>query len=147
MTDEHFQTKLDIKRLNGLLEMAKSNGDSSEKIKNLEDELEAAQDQVQDLTDKINEPVTMEPVVIKEVPEEIEQELDQLRQKNKDLEAQAARQSTEVLKFSVYFDSLKSGFQGLLGSLAEIKEIDIEKYGKCKNAANGLLEKMSERLL
>jgi len=143
---EQEKTKSEVKRLTALLKTAKSNGDSSEKVAQLETDLEAAQDQVQELTDKINAPVTIEAAVIEKVPEAIEQELDQLRQKNKDLEAQAARQSTEVLKFSVYFDSLKTGFQGLLGSLAEIKEVDMEKYSKYKNAVNGLLSKMAEHL-
>jgi len=144
---EQEKTKSEVKRLTALLKTAKSNGDSSEKVAQLEADLEAAQDQVQELTDKINTPVTIEAAVVEKVPEAIEQELDQLRQKNKDLEAQAARQSTEVLKFSVYFDTLTSGFKGLLGSLDEIKELDMEKYEKYKNAVNGLLGKMSEKLL
>jgi len=147
LAKEKKKTQAEVKRLTSLLETAKNNGDSSEKVSQLEADLEEAQNQVQELTDKINEPVTMEPVVVKEVPEEIEQELAELREKNKNLEAQAAKQSTEVLKFGVYFDSLKTGFQGLLGSLAEIKETNMEKYAKYKNATNGLLEKMSERLL
>lgn len=134
-----------LKKVNALLEEAKEDGDS-EKISQLEADLEEAQQKVQELTDKINEPITLEPTVIKEVPEEIEQELNELREKNKSLEEQASRQSPEILKFAVYFDSIKSGFQGLLGSLAEIKEVDMETYGKYKNAVNGLLGKMAEKL-
>ena len=144
---EKKKTQAEVKKLMALLETAKNNGDSSEKVTQLEADLEEAQNQVQELTDRINEPVTLETAVIEKVPEEIEQEINELRQKNKDLEAQASRQSTEVLKFGVYFDTLTSGFKGLLGSLEEIKELDMGKYEKYKNAVNGLLGKMSEKLL
>lgn len=144
---EKKKTQAEVKRLTGLLETAKNNGDSSEKLAQLEADLEEAQNQVQELTNEINEPVTIEAAVIEKVPEEIEQELNELREKNKNLEEQAARQSAEVLKFSLYFDSLTTGFKGLLGSLEAIKEVDMEKYEKYKNAVNGLLDKMSEKLL
>lgn len=147
LESEKQQSKLDVERLSGLLETAKSNGSSDEKVKQLETELKEAQNQVQELSNKINEPITIEPVVIEKVPEDVEQELNELREKNKNLEAQANLQSTEILKFGVYFDSLTSGFKGLLGSLSEIKEVDPEIYGKYKNAVNGLLGKMSEKLL
>lgn len=147
LKNEKKKTKVEVDRLSGLLEIAKSNGDSSEKVKKLESELEVAQDQVQELTDKINAPITVEAAVIEKVPESIELELSELREKNKNLEEQASKQSPEILKFSLYFDSLTSGFKGLLGSLEEIKEVDMEKYEKYKNAVNGLLGKMSEKLV
>jgi len=145
--EKREQSKSEVDLLTNMLAAASNKGTSNKKIQKIEAELKAAQQQVQELTSKINEPVTIEPVIIEKVPEEIEQELDELREKNKDLEAQASRQSTEVLKFGIYFDSLTAGFKGLLGSLAEIKEIDMEKYDKYKNAVNGLLGKMSEKLL
>ena len=143
---ERQQTKLDVDRLSGLLETAKSNGDSSEKVTQLEKELEDAQHQVQELTDKINEPVTLETVVVEKVPEDIERELEELREKTKVLEKQAAQSTDSIVKYTVYFKELTTGFKNLLGALAEIEEKDPDLHEKYKNTLTGLIGKMSESL-
>jgi DNA repair exonuclease SbcCD ATPase subunit len=125
----------------------KLDGETSEKIIQLETDLEEAQHQVQELSNKINEPVTLEPVVIEKVPEEIETELNELRQKAKELEEEINKpDNTAILKYGIYFESLVSGFKNLLGALAEIQETDQEQHEKYKKAVIGLMSKMSEKL-
>lgn len=129
-----------------MLETAKSNGSSDEKVKQLEDELEAAQSQVQELTDKINEPITIEPVVIEKIPEDVTVELNELREKAKVLEKQVSQSKDSIIKFKVYFESVKTEFINLLSTLAEIEDEDPDNYEKYKNAVVGLMGKMSEKL-
>ncbi|SFH36493.1 Protein of unknown function [Desulfotomaculum arcticum] len=78
--------------------------------------------------------------VIEKVPDEVQRELDELREKAKQ------NNNTAVLKYSVYFDSLVKGFQNLLSALTDIKESDPEAHGRYKKATLGLIEKMTERI-
>lgn len=135
---EKKQVKLDLKT-------AKNNEKSTQKLSELEKQLKEAQDQVQELTDKINEPVILEPAIIEKVPEAIEQELNDLREKTKELE-EKQQNNTAILKYGVHFEALISGFKTLLGSLAEIKEANPEEHEKYRKTVMGLLGKMSERL-
>lgn len=144
---ERQRSKEDIERVKGLLEAAKSNGSSSEKVKQLEDELEAAQSKVQELTAKINEPITLEPTIIEKVPEDVERELVELREKAKELENGTGQQSDAlIIKYRFIFESLVTDFKKLLGALAEIQEVDTEAHEKYKKTVVGLLGKMSESL-
>ncbi|MHB8983755.1 MAG: DUF3102 domain-containing protein, partial [Carboxydocellales bacterium] len=137
---ERQYSKTEVERLAGLLNEARDNGSSDEKVKQLEDELKEAQRQVDELTEEMKKPVELEPAIIEKVPEEIEKELSELREK-------AAQQSNvATLKFKVYFDSLVKGFSDLLGTLTEIKETDQATYDRYKNAVLGLTGKMEERL-
>lgn len=135
----------EVARLVALLGQAKNNGSSDEKLKLLETELQNAQNQVQDLTNKINEPITIEPVVIEKIPEEIELELAELRGKLEAINSQPVS-NPAILKYSIHFEALVNGFKNLLGALAEIAETDTEAHEKYKHAISGLLGKMSERL-
>jgi hypothetical protein len=110
------------------------------RLSQLESDLAEAQGKVQELTAEINKPVTLEPAVIEKIPEEVEQELTQLR-------AKVGQQTNPgIIKYSVCFDSLVSGFKTLLAALAEIKETDTDEHEKYKNAVLGLIGKMSEKL-
>ena len=143
---ERNEAKLEVEKLSESLKNAKNNGSSDEKVIQLEADLEEAQHQVQELTDKINEPVTIDVAVIEKVPEAVEQELAALREKTKVLEKQAAQSTDSIVKYTVYFKELTTGFKNLLGALAEIEEKDPDLHEKYKNAVTGLLGKMSENL-
>ena len=84
---EHYQKvqtlESELKAAMGLLKKAKESGASDEKVKQLEIELRKATDRVEELTEQVNAPVTMEPTVVEKVPEEIEKELSELREKAK----------------------------------------------------------------
>jgi DNA repair exonuclease SbcCD ATPase subunit len=78
------------------------------------------------------------PAVIEKVPEAIEQELEELRKR-------VGKQNDKaVVKFTVCFEQLVKGFGDLIGALSEMQ--DPENQEKYKQAATGLINKMSERL-
>ena len=137
---ERQRTKDEVNRLVALLETARAEGKSNEEVKALTDQLEEARGQVEDLTKKLQQPVTLDPVVIEKVPDAVEQELTELRK----LKQSAANPA--VMKFSVHFEALVAGFQSLLADLAEIQETDPDKHDKYKNAVAGLIGKMTENL-
>jgi DNA repair exonuclease SbcCD ATPase subunit len=142
---ERKYTKSEVERLSGLLIEARKSGSSDEKLNQLEAELKEAQSKVEELTDELNKPVILEPAVIEKVPAEVERELEELRRKTQQLEAQANKQGNEkVLKFKVQFDTLVKGFGELLGSLAQIE--DKEAQETFKGAVIKLIGKMQERL-
>ena len=141
---ERQRTKDEVARLVALLEDARAEGRSEEDVKDLTDKLDFTRGQVEELTQKLNQPVTVDPVVIEKIPDAVEQELAELR-KLKQAAGEAAV-NPAVLKFGVHFEVLVAGFQSLLGDLAEIKDAAPEKHDKYKNAVVGLIGKMTENL-
>ncbi|CQR71361.1 Chromosome partition protein Smc [Sporomusa ovata DSM 2662] len=147
LKDEKKQAKANVKRLTAMLVEAKENGSSDTKVQELEQELQAANEQVKKLTDQLNEPITIEAAVVDKVPAEIEQELAELRQKTQELEAQNKQQDSPAIhKYGVYFEALVSGFRNLLGSLAEVHETNPELHEKYRGAVIALIGKMSDKL-
>lgn len=141
---ERSDARTETERLANLLHEAKENGSSDEKLKQLEAQLREAQYQVEVLTLQVKSATDTEPETIEKVPEEFERELNELREKNKELEARVSQPIvTAPIRFKLHFDTLVKGFGDLLRIL---EEIDVEEHGKYKNAVKGLLGKMSERL-
>lgn len=147
--EKHYETSV---RLRKELEEAKASGSNdeverlSESLVKTDNELELSLKKIEELERQLKEePIEVKAApVIEKVPEEVERELAELRQK---LQAKEDHQgNTGTLRFSLYFDVLVKGFRDILGTLAEIKEVDLEAHEKHKNAIKGLLEKMSERL-
>lgn len=122
---------------------AKAGNGSADKVKELEDKLQKANTELAELTEKLSQPVTIEPAIIEKVPEEIEQELNELRKKAEQTETDK-QTNAAILKYGVYFETLVTGFKNLLEALAEIE--DQEAHEKYKNAVSGLLSKMSAKL-
>ena len=118
---ERQRTKDEVKRLVGLLDEARADGLSTEKINELEAALKDAQEQVVTLTEELNKPVTVEATVVD-------------------------NSGAAIQKYSAYFEIIVGGFKNLLGALAEIKEVDAAAHEKYRNAVSGLIGKMSERL-
>lgn len=159
---EKEHTKAEVDRLVSLLNEARSNGSSDEKVKQLEgelagvndsltktdEELDAALKKIEDIERQLKEkPIEVSATTtIEKIPEEVERELAELREKAKELETKASQQGTATLKFKFYFDSLVKGFSELLNTLAEIREEDPESHDRYKNAVLGLIGKMEERL-
>ncbi|SDD88953.1 DUF3102 domain-containing protein [Sporomusa acidovorans] len=147
LKSERQRLTSEVARLTALLEAAKNNDSSPDQVEQLQAELKTAQEQVKELTERISQPVTLEPVVVEKVPKELEQELAELRAKNQELEAKTGGQANPaVIKYSVCFEALIGGFQKLLGALAEIKETDETAHEKYKKAVLGLINKMAETL-
>lgn len=102
-------------------------------------ELMEAHKRIEELEQQLKEkPINVQAAeVIEKIPEEVEQELAQLRKQNK---------SAAVVKYSLYFNNLVKGFQNLLGSLVDINETDPDEYEKYQHATLELISKMSARL-
>ena len=140
---ERQRTKSEVERLVGLLDEARAAGGSPEQLKKLEEQLQQAQAQVEELTAELNKPVTMEAAVIEKVPEEVQQELDALREKVKNGDQKAAAQ----LKFRIIFDVIVKDIGDILAALEDIKKTAPPKeYEKYENAVLGLAEKMVEKV-
>ncbi|MGI6307049.1 MAG: DUF3102 domain-containing protein [Dethiobacteria bacterium] len=132
---ESEETKVQLKK-------AQETGASTEQVKQLEEQLKEVQAKAKQLEKEANEPVTLEPVVIEKVPEEVEKELNELREKVRS----GQQQSTAAIKYSVCFEALVKGFKDLLGALDEIKANSPDEYEKYNGTVLKLLDKMAERL-
>jgi chromosome segregation ATPase len=137
----HSQT---VAQLKAELEAAKEAGNEDEivrlqtTLKNNEKELSDSRKKIKELERQLKEKPIEVQAVVEKVPEAIEAELVELRNK-------VAQQSDKaVVKFSVCFEQLVKNFGDLLGVLNEIK--DPENQEKYKVAVSGLINKMSERL-
>lgn len=103
-------------------------------------DLEKAKAKVGELEDQLKDkPVEVSAAeVVEKIPEEVAQELEQLRAK--------AGQSEAVAKFRVQFDSLTKDFNDMLVTLNEIWDQDPEAYEKYKGAVVKLIDRMLEHL-
>lgn len=106
------------------------------KIQDKKDDVNELQGRIKDLEKQLKE----KPIDVPVIPEEVEKELAELREKVK------RPSNTADVKFRIQFENLGSGFKDLLATLKEVKAADPETYEKYKTALKGLIEKMSERL-
>lgn len=145
---------LSISETNKLLIEAQASGNSDE-VERLQETIEKTNSELSESLGKIEElerqlkedpvEVTAAPVVEK-IPEDVEKELNELRERNKELEAKEAQPqsvNTASVKFKIHFESLVDEFKDIL---AVLEEIDTEEQGKYKSAIKGLIGKMSEKL-
>lgn len=113
---------------------------NAEEAKRLQKELSDAQNKVKKLEAELKAKPIDVPAIVEKIPEEIERELEELRQKA----VQPGSEST--VKFKVQFEALAAGFGDLLGTLTEIQTADPETHEKYKGAVLGLIGKMSQTL-
>lgn len=146
---EKAELEKSIAEIKEQLSKAETSGDSEE-ISKLQasldetvNELINSNNKIAELEQKLKEKpieVVAAPEIVEKIPEDIERELHELR-------AKASSQNDEsVVKYTVYFNEVVSSFKNLLGSLAEIRLVDDEKYQKYKSATSNLIEKMLENL-
>ncbi|MDF2855746.1 MAG: hypothetical protein K0Q87_1597 [Neobacillus sp.] len=106
------------KKLRDDLKDAKSTG-NSEAVTQLQNELNDSQKKVQDLQKQLKDKPIDVPATIEKLPEEVKQELAQLRS--------AHSQEKAVTQFQVTFESLKRDFNDLLKTLKDIKDQETQK--------------------
>lgn len=113
-------------------------GRLSELLAKTDNELANARQRIEELERQLKEkPIEAPVATVEKIPDEIQKELDELRQK-------AAQQDNSAkLKFKVRFEELVDNFRALLEVLTEIPEDENERY---KKAVLELIGKMSERL-
>ncbi|HCF71977.1 MAG TPA: hypothetical protein DER33_10425 [Syntrophomonas sp.] len=139
------QAKQEIDKLQTSLAEAKTAG-NEDKIEKLKAELEEADAQLlhaNEEIDDLNKQLISKPVdvqaaaVVDKLPEEIENELAELRQ---------LKQNRQIEKYSDCFKVLVADFRQLLTSLAEIEQADPGTGEKYKHATLELISQMSARL-
>lgn len=145
LAEERLKAKTKIDQLTSQLTEAKAAGASQEKLDELTGALNEAQEKIKQLTEQLSAPVTMDAAVVEKIPEDVERELAELREKVKAGQQKTA--SAAIVKYGVCFDQLVAGFKNLLGALAEIQASDPAEHDKYKNAVTSLIGKMSERLV
>lgn len=150
--DEHKDLKLKLsmseskaQQLEEQLKEAEESNDE-ELIDKLEDEIKASDKKVGEYEKKIKEleaELKKKPIeaaqIVEKVPEEIENELDELRKK---VENNAS--SEAEVKFKYQFETLVENFKVLLESLNDVENPDT--VGKYKAAIKGLIDKMTSAL-
>lgn len=128
------------------LEVAKKSGNNKEierlekSIKTSSVELASSQKKIKDLEQQIKDtPIEIKAsTIIEKIPELVEKELLELRNKSK--------QSVGIIKYTVCFDSLVKDFENLLGALDEIKETDIQEHERYKKTVAVLIEEITKSL-
>lgn len=144
---ERTQSQKEIEKIHEQLKRAKESGDDTEKVRKLEESLQQAQDKVAELTQKINEPVTIEPAIIEKIPDEVEKELEELRAEVAQSKSKPVISEIEAakLKFSIHFEEMKNGVRNLISALDETKT-DPETYQKYQGATIKFLNKIIENV-
>lgn len=149
LESERKTAKSEVKQLTSQLKEAKKNGTPDTKIHELEEKLVTAEAEVQRLTEQLNEPVTLEAAVVEAIPEEVERELAELRQKNQELEAKQGKPDplqAVLSKFAAHFDVLVNDFKVVLTDLASIQAVDAAAHEKYRGAVTALIDKMQEKV-
>lgn len=110
-------------------------GRLQETLEKAETELNESKEKIKELEELLNTP--MESVIVEKVPEDVEKELAELREKSENESIRA--------KFKAHFDILVKNFDDLLGDLEEMEE-DEELHEKYRNAIHGLIDKIVEAI-
>ena len=139
----------DIAELQSFIGEAKASGNDEEvkllqaSLQEIQNDLDSSAHKIDELEAQLAKPIdviTAEPVIIEKIPEAIEKELEEYRNKPNQ------NTSQPVIRFKIYFDDLQNIFRKELELMVEIKKDYPETYEKCKNAISNMISKMSERL-
>ncbi|QCT02707.1 hypothetical protein E6C60_1992 [Paenibacillus algicola] len=136
---ERYKTELEAAKEGGNDEQA---AEIQVKLNQAESELVDTKKKIKELEKQLKaKPIEIpEKEIVIKVPEEMEKELQQLRE-------QVKRNDNKALaKFAVCFETVVRDFDNLLNTLYEIKTSVPEEYDKYSNAVNGLLSRMTEKL-
>lgn len=135
-----------IKELKEQLESAESTGDEEEltrlnsSLQLAERSLDESNKRIKTLEKQLKEkPIEVTAVVEEKIPEEIQKELETLRN-----QVSSKTSSDNIAKFKFCFESLVKGFDEILVTLNDIEDSD--SSDKLKKAVKGLLDKMQEEL-
>lgn len=147
---EKERSKEEIAKLQSFIGEAKVSG-NDEEVERLQAALQEIQNDLDSSAQKIDElesqlkakpidVITAEPVIIEKVPEEVQRELEELRNKT------PQNTSQPIIRFKIYFDEIQKKFREELEVMAEIKEAYPDTYEKCKRNVLNLINSMAEVL-
>lgn len=149
LKDEKEKSSAEIAKLQSFIGEAKDSGNDEEVIKlqeslkEIQGDLDSSALRIDELEAQLAKPIdviTAEPVIIEKIPEDIQKELEEYRNKSNQNTTQP------VIRFKIYFEELQNIFRNELDVMDEIKKDYPEMHVKCKNAISNLISKMSERL-
>lgn len=140
-----------IKDMENKLKAAEESG-NEEDVDKLHQELNTSQSELIELNKKVVEleqklqekPIDVNEIVVEKVPEDIEKELQELREKVK-----SQTQNKEVnIKFKINFEKTVDSVKSLLGSLEDIKNNSSEEeYSKYKMAVSAVIDKLKAKVI
>ena len=118
-----------------------------ESLEKTDNELHVALEKIEELEKQLREkPIeTTAAEIIEKVPEEVERELNELRQRVQEFETKP-ESNEAIFLYKLHFDQVVKGFNDLINDLEKIRKTDQESYKKRKNAAFMLISKMTDRL-
>ena len=146
---EHYQTSERLRKELAEAQVA-GNTDLVQRLQEAFDEADSARNGALIMIQKLELQIKETPIevtaaqVIEKVPEEVEKELNELRERTKELEAMGSQPiNTATLRFKLHFDSLVKGFGDILRVLGEI---DAEEHERYKGVVRKLIGEMSGKL-
>lgn len=125
---------------------------NDEEAARLQESLNASKEELEDYKKRIKQLETelkQQPIevaattTIEVVPEEVKQELNELRKKVGELEEQS---NVPVVKFKYCFETLVTNFNDILTALDEIKAADPEGYKEYNSAVKALFDRMQAEI-
>jgi len=150
LKEEKKKSSDEIAKLQSFIGEAKAAGNDEEvvslqeSLKEIQGDLDSSARKIDELESQLKakpiDVITAEPVIIEKIPEEVQKELEELRNKT------SQNTTQPVIKFKIYFDELQNIFRNELEVMDEIKKDYPEMHEKCKNAISNLISKMNERL-
>ena len=147
LKEEKEKSSAEIAKLQTFIGEAKSSGNDEEVVRlnlsllEIQGDLDSSAHKIDELESQLKEkPIDVTETIIEKIPEEIQRELEELRNKN------GQNTTQPVIKFKIYFDELQNIFRNELEVMDEIKKDYPEMYLKCKNGISNLINKMAERL-
>ena len=130
-------------RLTKEIEAAKKNNAAEKQLKELQGKLADAEKQVKELNTELEEQkAAAEPTVVETVPEDVKNELEELRATKQRLEIKLGQAAPAAIKFRLHCETITQTYKLLLGDLAELKSGDQDTYTRCRNAAIGMIDTM-----
>jgi chromosome segregation ATPase len=144
LEEERKDSKETIAKLERALAVARDGTDDEEIRKAQEDLNLAIQERDQKIADLekqlLEKPIDV-PAAVEKIPEEVEQELRELRE----LAAKQSKSQT-IVRYKVLFEDLSRLFKELNTALGQIRESEPDEYEKYRAATLAAIGKLTERL-
>ena len=138
LSEAKTDAEMKAQKLSCELVMAKNSKEEAEEAaKKARDDIQKLKDKIKEYQAELSRPVTIEQQTVERIPEDIQQELEQLRKAASD-----SKDAECEIRFRLVFTSLQENFNELLNIMNTFTDED--KKSKYKSAAEKLLNKMFE---
>lgn len=138
LSEAKTEAETKAQKLSCDLVMAKNSKEEAEEAaKKARDDIQKLKDKIKEYQEELRRPVTIEQQIVERIPEDILQELEQLRKAASD-----SKDAECEIRFRLVFTSLQESFNELLNIINTFTDENIKS--KYKSAAEKLLNKMFE---